>query len=103
MGKTNAEVGKIFLDVATSAATGDFTNLSRYKFVGRIYRRENNRPAIPKRVREDVLSAGACAYCGSESLLEVDHIFPVSKGGTNDRGNLQPLCWLCNRKKGARV
>jgi 5-methylcytosine-specific restriction endonuclease McrA len=31
---------------------------------------------------------------------EVDHIIPVSKGGTDDLSNLQPLQWDNNRKKG---
>lgn len=36
-------------------------------------------------------------------LLEVDHIVPVSKGGTSEPENLQTLCWRCNRTKGARM
>ncbi|WP_139959508.1 HNH endonuclease [Flavicella sediminum] len=36
-------------------------------------------------------------------LLEIDHIQPVSKGGLTTIGNLQTLCWKCNRKKGAKV
>lgn len=34
--------------------------------------------------------------------LTVDHIMPVSLGGTNDISNLQPLCMPCNRLKGNR-
>ena len=30
---------------------------------------------------------------------EIDHIKPVSKGGTDDLANLQPLYWENNRKK----
>jgi len=30
---------------------------------------------------------------------EIDHIFPKSKGGTDDLGNLQPLQWAENRHK----
>lgn len=31
---------------------------------------------------------------------EIDHIYPASKGGTNDLSNLQPLYWANNRRKG---
>lgn len=37
-----------------------------------------------------------CQYCNSVENLEIDHIIPVSKGGTNDRKNLQLLCRTCN-------
>jgi len=31
---------------------------------------------------------------------EIDHVKPVSKGGNDDLGNLQPLQWENNRHKG---
>ena len=37
---------------------------------------------------------------GDYLLLEIDHIKPVSRGGTGfTEDNLQTLCWRCNRKK----
>jgi hypothetical protein len=36
-------------------------------------------------------------------LLEVDHILPISKGGLSTEGNLQTLCWRCNRTKSNKV
>ena len=48
-----------------------------------------------------------CLGCGqAESLirpLEVDHVVPVSRGGTNAVGNIQPLCRACNASKGAKT
>ncbi len=31
--------------------------------------------------------------------MEADHVVPLTKGGTDDIGNIQPLCGACNRKK----
>lgn len=47
-----------------------------------------------------------CQYCGisaNESKLHVDHIIPVTKGGTNDLKNLVTSCEQCNNSKGKRI
>lgn len=41
-----------------------------------------------------------CKQCGSYKSLHVDHIVPLSRGGTNDTDNLQALCAKCNLIKG---
>ncbi len=43
-----------------------------------------------------------CRYCGARENLHVDHVFPISKGGSNDLRNLQLLCQKCNLKKHAK-
>ncbi len=41
-----------------------------------------------------------CLRCGStEVVLEADHVVPLTKGGSDDIGNIQPLCGPCNRSK----
>jgi 5-methylcytosine-specific restriction endonuclease McrA len=44
-----------------------------------------------------------CAYCGAESVpLEVEHIVPKGRGGTNRVSNLCLACVKCNQAKGNR-
>lgn len=47
---------------------------------------------------------GKCAECkrSIRKKFKVDHIMPLSLGGTDDRANLQLLCPTCNRRKWAR-
>lgn len=46
---------------------------------------------------------GLCATCAQAKPLTIDHIVPVSKGGTNDLGNLQLLCRPCNTSKMTKI
>ncbi len=42
-----------------------------------------------------------CAYCGAKDIkLEIDHVQPRSKGGSNRVSNLCLACVPCNQKKG---
>jgi hypothetical protein len=64
------------------------------------------RKPIGKKLRFDVFKRDdfTCAYCGSTPpsvVLQVDHIFPVSQGGTNSIDNLITSCQPCNIGKGA--
>jgi hypothetical protein len=47
-----------------------------------------------------------CQYCGRktpEVILELEHIIPLSKGGTNELDNLTTSCFECNRGKGVSL
>ena len=45
----------------------------------------------------------SCAYCSMENVpLEIDHIHPRSKGGSDRISNLTLSCRPCNQKKGNR-
>lgn len=42
-----------------------------------------------------------CLWCGDRPVrLTIDHVIPVSRGGSSTVENLQPLCLQCNIKKG---
>ncbi len=44
-------------------------------------------------------SGGACARCGTLDNIQVDHIVPYCRNGTNYPHNLQTLCQTCNLRK----
>ncbi len=44
-----------------------------------------------------------CVQCGATEELTIDHIVPLSLGGTHKRRNCQLLCYACNQIKGATV
>ena len=56
-------------------------------------------------LREFVMLRGGhqCAYCGAKDVpLQVDHVRPRSKGGSNQVSNLVPACAPCNVRKNAQ-
>jgi len=64
----------------------------------------SKRKAISKKIRFEVFKRDSfiCQYCGHsapEIILEIDHIKPVCRGGTNDITNLITSCKDCNRGK----
>jgi len=70
--------------------------------------KSKKRKAIKPKLRFDILERDnhTCQACGATpqdgATLEIDHIQPFSKGGTDDPSNLQVLCRECNAGKGAR-
>ncbi len=62
------------------------------------------RKAISKRLRFEIFKRDGfrCKYCGATNeaaQLHVDHVIPVSAGGTNDQLNLVTACISCNSGK----
>jgi hypothetical protein len=62
------------------------------------------RKSISKSIRFEVFKRDSftCHYCGEKApkvILVIDHIKPVSKGGTNDILNLITACQDCNSGK----
>jgi hypothetical protein len=69
--------------------------------------RKTARKGLSKKVRFEIFKRDSftCQYCGAKApdvVLEVDHIIPVSKKGTNDLLNLVTSCKSCNSGKSDR-
>jgi len=60
---------------------------------------------ISQEVKDKVWNrdGGKCILCGSNKLIEFDHIIPFSKGGANTYRNIQILCQSCNRSKSDNI
>tara|TARA_X000000950_G_C13442524_1_gene468590 strand:+ start:121 stop:528 length:408 start_codon:yes stop_codon:yes gene_type:complete len=65
------------------------------------YRDKRRARTIRGSVRKDVMARDnyQCQYCGATDDLAIDHIFPFSRGGSNEADNLQVLCRACNSAK----
>lgn len=66
------------------------------------------RKSISKSLRFSIFARDQfrCRYCGRQSdvvTLAIDHVMPVSRGGTNDLENLITSCVECNSGKGAKT
>jgi hypothetical protein len=60
------------------------------------------------RARVRAQAGDRCGYCHSPQKyvlgpLEIDHIIPQARGGTDDEANLWLACRLCNGYKGAQT
>lgn len=64
------------------------------------------RKKIPEKTKSRIrqLAKNRCGYCLSQQeyvwdILEIDHIFPLTKGGKDDEENLWLICSTCNNAK----
>ena len=65
-------------------------------------KRRNISEQLKEKVR--ISARYRCGYClfsevYSPTIFQIDHIIPLSKGGTNEEENLWLLCETCNRAK----
>lgn len=60
------------------------------------------------RTKVTATAKNRCGYCLAHQayipwILEIEHIIPVSKGGTDDENNLWMACHSCNLHKGSQI
>lgn len=66
----------------------------------------NKRKRISRETREAVLERDdyTCRYCGAKNTkFHIDHVYPFSRGGTDDIENLVTACYRCNLSKHDKV
>lgn len=59
------------------------------------------RKRLSKEDRQKIYDStgGRCAYCGENitiNEMQVDHVFPIYRGGADDIENMLPTCRACN-------
>lgn len=97
-GRKNKERRKVIKD-KWRAKNKERTNFLTRRY---LYRRKN---AVGSHSPEELnrlfdMFQGNCAYCIGGKATTVDHIVPLTKGGTNNIDNLVPCCRSCNSSKG---
>jgi 5-methylcytosine-specific restriction endonuclease McrA len=55
-----------------------------------------------RRARLLARDGNRCVWCGGTENLQLDHIIPLHKEGSDEDANYQVLCRGCNMKKGKR-
>ncbi len=104
-GRNHYEDGRIFDDGEVREMV-DAARDYEIKKNSEDYRRRMERNRITAKKRYQVMHRDKfrCQLCGAREedgvRLHVDHIIPVSKGGTSDMDNLRTLCDRCNLGKG---
>lgn len=56
---------------------------------------------LPKKIRDQLIEkfGELCMCCGSTEKVSIDHVIPISKGGSKSIENIQLLCIPCNVRK----
>ena len=98
----------------TPYTTFEYWNAIDIKYIKIVMKRtkpekKSRRKSLSGKTRINVMERDdyTCQMCGRSIedgiKLHIDHIVPVSKGGSNDMDNLQVLCHECNLAKHDRV
>ena len=114
------KLGRKWVGIDISEKAVELVNMRLREFMGDLFherlvtartdipRRTDIDAPIPYRKQKHVLfgrQEGRCGGCKVEFLfriMEVDHVVPKSRGGSDHPDNLQLLCPNCNRIKGDR-
>ena len=70
--------------------------------------RPTKRVTWPKGLKQELMKRqdNTCVYCGYRRIartLDIDHMIPAVRGGSNDISNLQVICRPCNQRKGPQT
>ena len=70
--------------------------------------RPTRRVTWPKGLKQELMRRqdNTCVYCGHRRIarsLDIDHMVPAVRGGSNDTSNLQVICRPCNQRKGLQT
>lgn len=80
---------------------GRFNYRKRYQMVKKL-----PGSATTKQIKNLLISSDTCTYCGcslEQEQKSIDHIVPLSKGGTNEITNLAVSCIKCNCSKKDKI
>jgi 5-methylcytosine-specific restriction endonuclease McrA len=89
-----------------AAANPAAVSALRRNYKIRRHSQEERGPGVSARDWERLLNrlGRRCAYCNNKPAgLQMDHVFPLSRGGQHSIGNVLPACPRCNLSKGARL
>lgn len=108
-GSWGALIALVVIALAATALYFHYRRRSRIEALLPITPNRDDR-IIPRDIRVAVIArdGGKCQLrypgCLVDKDIDIDHIFPWSKGGSSkDINNLQCACHPCNAKKGAKV
>ena len=70
--------------------------------------RPTKRVTWPRGLKQELMKRqdNTCVYCGYRRIartLDIDHMVPAVRGGSNDASNLQVICRPCNQRKGLQT